>query len=241
MSLKINWEKFIEERLDPLKCCELLTRMINEILPKDNSPISNLKIIQFDLRKCQSPKIEFTDLTGIREEFLLAIGQCRDIQSLPPSEFESSNSNCNAIIDASSLLYKRPAESVTAAVMQDGLETTLQIDFDDNELKIELELDAVFNVPVMNFLALPLKFNLTRVVISGQLILAVTPNIDRIFVALPVPLKDLDFQLSVDVGDPENHVLRNVAKIERFLLEQVKILLNDRIVLPNFIELPLKS
>ena len=79
------------------------------------------------------------------------------------------------------------------------------------------------------------------ITISAQLILAVTSNVDRIFVALPVPLKNFDFQLSVDVGDAEKHVLRNVAKIERFLLEQVKIILNDRMLLPQFIELPLKS
>lgn len=237
MSLDINWEKLIKDWLDPLRCCELITEKINENIPKYNSPIANLKITKFDLRKCQCPNIEFTDLNDIREEFLLSTGLCRDIQSPPPSEIEDSN--LTGIIDAASLLYKRPVESVMSAVMQDGLETTLQIDFDDNDLRIEFEADAVFNVPVVNFLALPLKFTLTRLTISAQLILAVTPNVDRIFMALPVPLKNFHFQLSVDVGDAEKHVLRNVAKIERFLLEQVKILINDRMVLPQFIELPL--
>lgn len=239
MSLEINWGKLLKDWLDPVECCELLTGKINEKLPI-NAPLTNLKVTQFDLTGCEAPKIEFTDLNDIRDEFLLAAGQCRNIQSPPPSESNLELISTNGTIDATSLLYTRPAESLKDAILQDGLETTVQIDFNDDALRIEFEADAVLNVPVPGFLALPLKFTLSRLTISSQLILALTPKLDKIFLSLPVPPNEFDFQLAVDVGDVEKHVLRNVAKIERFLVEQIKIFLNDRMVMPQYIELPLK-
>lgn len=238
MSLEINWENILKKWLDPAICCQIFTSKINENLP-EGAPISNLKVSQFDLTGCKAPKIEFTDLTDIRDEFLLAAGQCRHIQSPPPSEnFHNIQNPTAGIIDATSLLYTRPTESIKDALIQDGIETTLQLEFNDESLRIEFEADAVLNVPVPGFLALPLKFTLSRLSLSTQLILALTANFDRIFLCLPTPPTQFDFQLSVDVGDADKHVLRNVAKIERFLLEQIKILLNDRMVLPQFIELP---
>lgn len=240
MSLEINWEKLLKEWLDPKKCCELFTLKINEKLP-ENAPFKNLKVTQFDFLNCKAPIIEFTDLNDIRDEFLLAAGRCRNIQSPPPSEINLElNYSTTGIIDATSLLYTRPTESLKDAILQDGIETTIQLEFNDDTIRIEFEADAILNVPVPGFLALPLKFTLSRLNLSGQLILALTSQFDRIFLSLPVPPTEFDFQLSVDVGDADNHVLRNVAKIERFLLEQIKIFLNDRMVMPQFIELPLK-
>ena len=238
MSLDINWENLLKEWLDPLKCCELFTLKINEKLP-ENAPLNNLKVTQFDFTNCKPPKIEFTDLNDIRDEFLLAAGKCRNIQSPPPSEI-NLELNSTGTIDATSLLYTRPIDTLKDAILQDGLETTIQLEFNDDALRIEFEADAVLNVPVPGFLALPLKFTLSRLNISGQIILALTPQFDRIFLSLPNPPTEFDFQLAVDVGDADNHVLRNVARIERFLLEQIKIFLNDRMVMPQFIELPLK-
>lgn len=237
MSLEINWERILKECLDPLKCCELLTQQINKKLP-ENAPLNNLKVTQFDFAGCKAPKLEFTDLNDIRDEFLLAAGHFRNIQSPPPSE-SNLELNSSGTIDATSLLYTRPSESLKDAILQDGIETTMQLEFNDY-LRIEFEADAVLNVPVPGFLALPLKFSLSRLNVSGQLILAITPHLDRIFLSLPVPPTEFDFQLSVDVGDADKHVLRNVAKIERFLLEEIKIFLNDRMVMPQFIELPFK-
>lgn len=240
MSVEINWETILKEWLDPEKCCQQFTLKLNENIPK-NGPISNLRITQFDLSSCGPPKLEFTDLTEIRDEFLLAAGQCRNIQSPPPSESALELQNLNSgVIDATSLLYTRPTESLKEAILQDGIETSLQVDFKKDAIRIEFEADVVLNVPVPGFLALPLKFTLTRLQISGQLILAMPSSLDRLFLSFPMPLEEFDFQLSVDVGDADNHVLRNVAKIERFLLEQVKILMNDRMVMPQFIEIPLK-
>ena len=238
MSLEIDWENLLQEWLDPKICCELFTHKINEKLP-ENSPLINLKVTQFDFTNCKPPKIEFTDLNDIHDEFLLAAGRCRNILSPPPSE-SNLDLNATGIIDATSLLYSRPTESLKDAILQDGIETAMQVEFNDDALRVEFEADAVLNVPVPGFLALPLKFTLSRLNLSGKIILALTPQFDRVFVSLPSPPTEFDFQIAVDVGDPANHVLRNVAKIERFLLEQIKIFLNDRMVLPQFIELPLK-
>jgi hypothetical protein len=239
MSLEINWENLLKEWLDPKKCCELFTFKINEKLP-ENAPLKDLKVTQFDFTGCKVPKIELTDLNDIRDEFLLATGRCRNIQSPPPSESNLELNNSIGSIDATSLLYTRPTESLKDAILQDGIETTIQLEFNDDALRIEFEADAVLNVPVPGFLALPLKFTLSRLNLSAKIILALTPQFDRIFLSLPVPPTEFDFQLAVDVGDVDNHVLRNVAKIERFLLEQIKIFLNDRMVMPQFIELPFK-
>lgn len=236
MSLDINWDSILKEWLDPQSCCDSFTEKINKNLP-EGAPLANLRVTRFDLTGCSVPVIEFVDLADIRDEFLLAAGHFRNIQSPPPSE---SALDTNGVIDAASLLYTRPAESLKDAIVQDGLEATLQIEFKDEALRVEFEGEAVLNVPVAGFLALPLKFTVSRLAIAGKLILAVTPTFDRIFLSFPAPLTEFDLQLSVDVGDSEKHVLRNAAKVERFLLEQIKILVNDRMVLPQFIELPFK-
>jgi hypothetical protein len=248
MSVEINWNTLIREWLDPERCCRFLTQKISDKIP-GNAPISNLRFKQFDLRECSGPRLELIDLNDIRDEFLAAAGLCRNIQSPPPSDTKTDPKSFDAVndasrdcvIDSSSLLYTRPAASLKDVILQDGLEAILHLSIREDALKIEFEADALLSIPTPGFLALPLKLSLTQLKMDGKFIVAAPAGFDRIFVALPAPLHEFDFQVSVDVGDSSKHVLRNVAKIERFLQEQIKIFMNDRMVLPQFIELPIKA
>lgn len=245
MSLEINWTQILNDWLDPKQICHILTDHLNKVIPAENAPLANLRVRQFDLRACPAPEIELIDVSEIRDEFLAASGICRSIQSPPPSDSlidSDAREACESgRIDAASLLYAKPNSSFKEAILQDGIEAILEFSFKSTSMLIEFEADAVLNTPTPAFLALPLKFTLTRLKLDGKLTVALPASLDRVFLAFPVPLNEFDFQIAVDVGDAEKHVLRNVAKIERFLLEQVRIFINDRMILPQFIELPLRN
>lgn len=240
MSFDINWKEFVLNWLSPDNFCTILTEKINQTLP-ENSPIANIRINQFNLLECNSPDIEILDISDIRDEFLLAAGQCRDIYSPPPMDKVGGLASNGGIIDSASFLYKKPSDSFKTAIFQDGLEFTTLVKFLDDSLRIEFEADVVLNVPSFSFLSLPFKFTLTKFNIETQLIIAVTPTSDRAFLSLPHPPANFHFQLAVDVGDPDKHVLRNVSKIEKFILEQSRLLINDRLVFPKFIDCPIKK
>jgi hypothetical protein len=242
MSFEIQWETILKTWLDPEKCCTLFTDKINSALPA-NAPISNFRVTNFDLTACSEPTMELCDFTDIRDDFLLALGKVRDIRSPPPSEaFVDSTAHS---IDAGSFLFDGQrglgGESLKSTIVRDGFEAIFQVSFKDSRLRIEFEADAALHVPVVNFLALPLKFTLTRLDLACKVVIALDSTLDRIFLALPEPPSELDFQLAVDVGDPDKHVLRNVAKIEKFCLEQIKVILSEHLLLPRFVEFPLSN
>lgn len=232
MSLDVNWEAIVRELLVPETCSGWLTERINQLLPKD-APLANVRVTEFDLCSCSAPTVELVNVTDVRDEFLLAAGRSRDINSPPPMTAGIADHSTRVAIDSASLLFARPSGNL----LQDGVEVTVALSFNEDRLRVTLEADVVLNVPVPGFLALPVKFVLTRLQLTVQLVAALVG--DALFVALTRAPTELDLQLAVDIGDPANHVLRNVAKIERFLMEQSRQALAERLTLPHFVQIPL--
>lgn len=233
MSLDINWKRVVEEVLQVDSFGTLLTGIINTL--PIGSPIGNFKLLQFELPIEPSPVVEIIDVGEVRDEFLTACGLMRSITSPPPTT-TTTNNEALCFIDSTTLLFDRKANaSMVEAALGDGLQVTISLQYEAG-VKASFEADALLNMPAPAFLALPFKIGLSHVHIDCQLSIVILPS-GQLLLSLPKIPTHFHLQLAVDVGDPEKHVLRNVAKIERFLTEQLKSQLQAQLLFPNFREL----
>lgn len=232
MSLDINWKRVVEEVLQVDTFGSLLSKLLNS-LPA-NSPLGNFKLLQFELPTDPTPAVEILDVGEVRDEYLNACGLMRSITSPPPPTSTAiANSNNTTTIDSTTLLFDRkPGVSMAEAALGDGLQVTLSLRY-EAAVKASFEADALLNLPSPAFLALPFKVAVSHVHLDAQISLIILPS-GQLLLSLPKAPNHFTLQLAVDVGDPEKHVLRNVAKIERFLSEQLKVQLQDQLLFPNF-------
>jgi hypothetical protein len=105
--------------------------------------------------------------------------------------------------------------------------------------QIQAELD--FNYPSSSFISLPIRLTLTGVSFSGLALIASIRN--RVHFCL---LEDEDedddkwehmlreIHLESEIGERGKGVLKNVGKVERFLLEQGRRIISEEFVFPSF-------
>jgi hypothetical protein len=105
--------------------------------------------------------------------------------------------------------------------------------------QIQAELD--FNYPSSSFISLPIRLTLTGVSFSGLALIASIRN--RVHFCL---LEDddnddgkwehmlRDIHLESEIGERGKGVLKNVGKVERFLLEQGRRIISEEFVFPSF-------
>ncbi len=233
MSLDINWTEALIKLLQPEACCSFLTNFLNSSLP-DNSafPLGNFRVTQFDLQDCESPEIKIVEVSEVKDEYLLASGMLRSIHSSPPADLERIANV--AAIDSASLLFDRNLSGTfLQAVLGDGVQITATLTFSSRALMAAFEAKAFLNVPSASFLALPFRMVLSGAGLSLQVTFILLPD-GRILLSLPRMPTEFDFQLAVEVGDPEKHVLRNVGKIEKFLLEQMRVWIAENLLFPRY-------
>jgi len=103
---------------------------------------------------------------------------------------------------------------------------------------IQAELD--FNYPSSSFISLPVRLTLTGLSFSGLALIASIRN--RVhFCFLDEDTDDdnwehmlRDIHLESEIGDKGKGVLKNVGKVERFLLEQGRKIISEELVFPSF-------
>lgn len=153
-----------------------------------------------------------------------------------------------------------PTTEATAADADD-VQLQVRIQYSGN-LRIELKTQLLINYPSSLFMSLPLRLNLTSLDFCADAILALQPNSRRAHISLTAPplldaehhqippnsftsaatsqdattqiIRDLKCDPS-EVGDADKHVLRNVGKVEKFVLQLVRSLLESEVVWPNYI------
>lgn len=250
MSLDINWKEVVERLLEPERCCQSLTEFLNSSLPPRDSatasffPFGNFKVTQFDLQSCPSPEVEIVEVTEVRDEYLLACGFVRSIHSPPPMTHSSVATSSVApeepqsrvTIDSASLLFDRSLLNGTLAqaVLGDGVQVTASLSLAASDcLRAAFEAEVMLNVPAPAFLSLPFRMVLSGAALSLQVSLVLLAD-GSVLLSLPRLPTEFDFQLAVEVGDPEKHVLRNVGKIERFLLDQMRLWMAERLLFPRY-------
>ena len=252
MSVELDWPGLLEDLLIPTLTCDRLTTLLNTSLTDDlEMMIQKVRFTAVDLTAMQTaPQIELLDVREVKDEFLIAAGRCRDINSPPPllnniTEDESESNVNISVIDGTSLLFRNPAESndLKTLLLQHGLQVHLRLAF-DNPVNLTVEGEAVVNQPSPAFLALPLQLSITRIAINAELILAVIDDI--LFLSLDhntdaMSTSLFDVQFTVDIGDKSKHVLKNVAKIERFAAERLKAAVDEHLRSPHFLQLHLSK
>jgi len=115
-----------------------------------------------------------------------------------------------------------------------------KINYEGNpRAQIHAELD--FNYPSSSFISLPIRLTLTGLSFSGLALIASIRN--RIhFCLLDVDEADddkwehmlKDIRLESEIGERGKGVLKNVGKVERFLLEQGRKIITEEFVFPSF-------
>jgi distribution and morphology protein 12 len=128
------------------------------------------------------------------------------------------------------------------------------------DLKLSLTAEILLDYPMPSFVGIPLKLNITGLTFDGVAILAhlkkrahfcfLSPEDADALVGrqddlhdgagddVPPPVGGLleEIRVESEIGDKDNgrQVLKNVGKVERFVLEQVRRIFEDEFVYPSF-------
>lgn len=130
----------------------------------------------------------------------------------------------------------------------------LQITY-KGDIKVGIETTLLLNYPSPNFVSLPLKLTITGVDISSIAALAyidqrihfsficdVDANGDAVTLSGHDRVEIIkDIKIESEIGDKEGNgpVLRNVGKIEKFLLDRLRHLARDELAWPGWITVEL--
>lgn len=126
------------------------------------------------------------------------------------------------------------------------------------DLKLSLTAEILLDYPTPSFVGIPLKLNITGMTFDGIAILAfikkrahfcfLSPEDADALVGREDDLKETnggaitvgglleDIRVESEIGDKDHggQVLKNVGKVERFVLEQVRRIFEDEFVYPSF-------
>ena len=143
--------------------------------------------------------------------------------------------------------FSRPTTSQSALPdPPESLDTDIQIiariHYEGNpRAQIQAELD--FNYPSSSFISLPISLTLTGISFSGLALIASIRN--RVHFCLLEDEENFiddekwehmlrDIHLESEIGERGKGVLKNVGKVERFLLEQGRKMISEEFVFPSF-------
>ncbi|KAI9353350.1 hypothetical protein DFJ73DRAFT_828311 [Zopfochytrium polystomum] len=104
-------------------------------------------------------------------------------------------------------------------------------------MRVSLSTELIINQPTPAFITLPLTLTLTRFSFTALAIICYLGNkINFCFKEMGQPGDGLLNDMSIDseIGDRTRQVLKNVEKIEKFIIEQVRNLVSNTMVYPNF-------
>lgn len=137
---------------------------------------------------------------------------------------------------------------------QPSLELHLRVTYSGN-MRIDLSTALVLNHPAPLFMSLPVKMRVMGFVFAAEVILAIEGDRSRchctIIEPTPNPDEEVDdglhpseltpgarilpeMLIQTEVGNADKHVLRNVGKVERFLLDTLRRIICDELLFPTF-------
>jgi len=122
------------------------------------------------------------------------------------------------------------------------VQLTLDVSYTGN-MTITLATELSINFPSSSFLSLPLRLTVTDVVFSATMVIALLdshvsfcflrPDMDEPDGVTPTSLL-LDAKIYSEIGEQSKQVLKNVGKIEKFVLEQLRKFIDQDLVFPSF-------
>ncbi|KAK4048960.1 Mitochondrial distribution and morphology protein 12 [Microbotryomycetes sp. JL221] len=128
-----------------------------------------------------------------------------------------------------------------------SLQLHLKVAYSGN-LTLGLSTSLLINYPTPRFMSLPLKLSVTSVALSGTMLLAFEGDRNRMHVSMLDPLNRVQglgaanpgtrllsgARVESEVGQTDKHVLLNVGKVEKFVLDVIRRTLESELVFPNF-------
>ncbi|PVV03107.1 hypothetical protein BB560_002432 [Smittium megazygosporum] len=105
------------------------------------------------------------------------------------------------------------------------------------DISITLAAELRLNYPASSFMALPITCYVTNFKFSGIFVLAYIQNkINFCFLEPEPPRTSLldDLTIRSEIGDDDQHVLKNVESVEKFIVEQLRKSIDENFVFPSY-------
>jgi mitochondrial distribution and morphology protein 12 len=126
-----------------------------------------------------------------------------------------------------------------------SLQLHLQVTYSGN-LTLGLSTCLLINYPSPRFMSLPLKLSVTSLAFSGTMLVAFEGDRKRVHISLADPASKIGglggatagarllsgAVVESEVGQADKHVLKNVGKVEKFVLDVVRSTLESELVFP---------
>nr|CAG8505767.1 3276_t:CDS:2 [Entrophospora candida] len=131
-------------------------------------------------------------------------------------------------------------ESGTDSVESQSLSDGTAVNNNNNvagDMKMTITTELFMNYPSMRFMSLPIRLNVTGFEFSATAVVAFFKNrVNFCFLESKnpeeSPLKDV--HIESEIGDKEKQVLKNVGKLEKFIVNQLRKLIEEDFVFPSY-------
>lgn len=253
MSVDIDWSLLNTEVSSQL-IDTLNSQLSRTALPSYLGPLS---VVDFVFGEAP-PNVELVDVCSVNPDFYQPEenGTAQDPGRSPAAAAETTSTS-ETLVEPDGA---ETASSTSAGPAPDDVQLRLRTQY-AGSLRVELKTSLLVNYPSPLFMSLPLRLSLTSLEFAADWIVALQPSIRRMHLSLTtIPPDSVDDQLvppvsngssqstipsmpilrnlkcdPSEVGETDKHVLRNVGKVEKFVLELVRGLLENELVWPNFI------
>ncbi|KAI8898331.1 hypothetical protein BC833DRAFT_590191 [Globomyces pollinis-pini] len=154
--------------------------------------------------------------------------------SYPPS-YHGSIGTPKSQPDTSDLFNSDTYETIERT--ESDAQLDLSIVYNGN-MRMSISTSLIVNQPTPGFMVLPLTLTLTKSSLKATAVIAYLSKVNMINFCLKTPspgdpiLKDLNIDTAI--GDGNRSVLKNVGKIESFIVHTLSAFLNDYVVFPNY-------
>ncbi|ORX38095.1 hypothetical protein BCR32DRAFT_16656 [Anaeromyces robustus] len=147
-----------------------------------------------------------------------------------------NDNNDNHFYNNTSLSTSSQPNSTTPSKQQQPLNLDIQVELEvvyKGNLKLTVSTELILNKPTPAFMTLPIKLALKG--ISFKVIAYIGKQINFCFKE-PEESESLieDIRLESELGDENKQVLKNISKIEGFLISKIKSSIDELLIFPNY-------
>ncbi|RGB41848.1 hypothetical protein C1646_649331 [Rhizophagus diaphanus] len=254
MSFDIFWDKLDKQ------VAQKVQDIINEqFRTSNNKPsfIGDIEISEFDFGTVP-PSIEIIDVTDPFPEFYLPDNTVVDVDA--KSDLSESGGNVNGVgsgvrngnggigggIGVERVRTRENDQTQYEPSNSEGEEVPLKQDTDaqihielsyKGNMKMVICTELYMNYPSLMFMSLPVRLTITGFEFSATAVVAYLRNrVNFCFLEPKNPeeshLKEV--YIESEIGDKEKQVLKNVGKLEKFIIDQLRKIIDEDFVFPCY-------
>ncbi|KAJ2762926.1 Mitochondrial distribution and morphology protein 12 [Coemansia sp. BCRC 34490] len=219
MSFVIYWEK-----LDK-KVAQSVQSQINRFFSSlDDRPpfLGDIRVESLDFGSV-APNLEIVDLTEPFPEFYMAT-----------EEEEEDDDDDDAAASGSSGGGR--GSQLPPSASEDDMQLLAKVEY-CGDMAIVLKTELQLNYLAQQFVSLPVTLHITKIEFSALAVLAYLQDRVNLCFLEPLPPRTSlldDFAIRTEIGDADQHVLKNVEKLERFITEQLRRAIDEDFVFPSY-------